>query len=124
MDLRTDLRHAFVFAREVCNHPRFGDRVRKRLLAIDVTSTLERLNRYYRMGVVRNGYHHRIDIFLLQQEAKVIIRFGGRKFLCRGAEEFVIDVAQGHDVFAGDAIQIVAATIGDADDADVQLLVG
>src|SRR3989475_8735131 len=37
---------------------------------------------------------------------------------------FVVHVAQGHDVFAGDVAQVIMALVGDANDANVQFFVG
>ena len=82
MYLRAHLcRLPFVFLSQLCDCARLKNRVRERLFAIDVLAQTQRPGGRGCVGVVRRAHHDRINIFLIEQLAKIIVSFRARKFL-------------------------------------------
>src|SRR5438105_2931472 len=81
MNLGAQLRDAFLLARGFADDAAFGNGVREWLLAVDVPATLERRNSYDGMRMVGCADDQRIDAFLIEQAAKIIVLFCVRIFL-------------------------------------------
>ena len=124
VNLRADLRDELVLAREFRDDAAFRDRARERLLAIDMATTAQRRRRRDRVRVIRRGDDHGVNVPLVEQAPEVVVGFRRREFLFRRGEIRVVHVTQRHDIFAGDIVHVVLGLVRDADDAEVQLLVG
>ncbi len=85
-----------------------------------MSSTLQRRHGGHGVGVVRCSDHNRVNVSLVEEAAKVVVRFGSRIFLFRGIQVAVVDVAERDNVFTADFFEIVPCAVGYADHADVE----
>ncbi len=87
--------------RYFCQHPRFVDIVRQRLLAVNVLLASHRLGGDNRVCMVRRGNHHGVYVALFVQHfAKIGIDFCLRISFEGFGCVFVVHVTQGHDILA------------------------
>ena len=124
MNLRPHLGDTPMLAGELLDPAAFCDRASERLLTVGVPPALESKGGGDGMGVIGRGNDDRFNVALVQKAAKVSVGPGGRMLLGGSREELFIHVAEGHDILAGDIIQVVGALIGDADHSNVELVVG
>ncbi len=124
VNLCADLSDELLLPGQFSDDPTFGNRARKRLLAINMTPTAQSGGRHNGVRVVGCRNDDRVNVLLVEQPAKIVVGFRSREFSGCGGQKVVVHVAQRHDVFAGDIVHVVAALIGDPDDANVQLFVG
>jgi hypothetical protein len=86
---------------------------------------LERGQRDGRVGVVRGGDHHRLDLGLLFQHlAEIPPAFGLREPAEGSRRERVIDIAEGDDLLVGHVAEVGTAHAADADAGDAELAGG
>ena len=126
VDLRAHLRDELLLPGDLGHDAGLVHRVRERLLAVAVLAQLHGHDGRRGVGMVRRADHHRVDlaVHLVQHLAEVLVPLGRRELLKCLGRVGVIDVAQGHEVFTGHALDIVAPASGDADAGDIQLLMG
>ena len=123
--LRAHLRGHFRSGGHSANHAGFVHRMRQRLLAIHVLAQLHRHHRGGRVAVVGRADHDGVDILsLVEHLAKVAIARGLGIRLERLGGAALIDVAQRHDVLAGNVRQVAGSLAAGADDGDVQRFAG
>jgi hypothetical protein len=96
----------------------------ERLLAIHVQPGLHRPHARDGMGEIGGGDHDPVEPAGVDQLAEVVVGLRGGILLLRHAERAVIDIAQGDDILARDAAEVVPPPPAGPDDAEVQLLIG
>ena len=117
---------AFCSAASVAHLAHFVHRVGQRLLAIHVQPALAAPH-ITGIAWVWSGVETttRVEVlFLVEHLAEVGVGLGLGKALGHLAQVQRIDVAQGHDVFALQVVDVVGALVGHADARQVQLFVG
>ena len=124
MDLRADLCHELLLAREFGHEANLGDGARERLLAIDMAARTQRGGGDDRMRVVRRGDRHGVNALEVQHAPVVEELLRARVGLAGLVQEDLVHVAERDDVFMGDVVEVVAGLVGGADGGDVQLLIG
>jgi hypothetical protein len=95
------------------------------LLAIHMLAHLQRKHCGQRVRMVGRADDHRVDILLPFQHPPIVrpqLRVG--KHLRRVRQVVQVHIAQGDDILAGDAAQVVPPAPADANHCDVQLVVG
>src|SRR5438046_4582897 len=65
-------------------------------------------------------YNNLVNSLLVQQPAKIIIRFGLRIFLLRRRKVVVVNVAERDNVFAADFPEVLSRAVGDANHGNIQ----
>ena len=126
--LHAELRREPVLAREVGHLARFLDRVRHRLLAVEVLVEPERRHRRMEVGVVRRRYRDGIDVtvHLVEHLAEVVELPGAGVPLVRAARTRVVDIAHrddGHVLHATQPVEVGPAPPSDTDDRYPERLV-
>ncbi len=127
--MRAHLDHAARLASHLHHLSPFVDRLRERLLAVDVLAGPAGHDRLQRVPVVGRGDQHRVDIRLIEDLAEVTVR--GRLaaeqlrvgLLHRGLR----DIAHGGDLTVGvlqEELHHLAAPIPGADHSQANALVG
>ena len=124
VNLRADLGDPLHFPGGFGNDSRLGDRPGQRFLAVNVPAALQRRHGRDCVRVIGRADHHRVNVPLVKQAAKVIIRFGLGIFLLRRGKVIVVDVAKRDNVFPTDRLEIIPRAIGDSDHADIQFVIG
>ena len=109
-----------MLARCLRDDARFGNGAGERFLAINVSPALQSRHRRHRVRMVRRPDNHRVNSLLVEQPAKVIIRFRLRIFLLRRRKIVVVNVAERDNVFAADFLEVVSRAVGDADHGNIQ----
>src|SRR5207249_486277 len=100
------------------------DGVGQWLFEVDVLARLEGPQGREGVHVVRRADDDGLDVFLVEEAAKVLVEAGPRVGLPGRAGAVDVHVAQGDDVLAADAGQVLGAAAGGADDAEVEAVVG
>ncbi len=101
-----------------------ADGVGQRLLAIDGAPALEGRDGDDGVGVVRRGDHDAVEVLAVEQAAEVGAGERTGKLGGGGVQPPGINVAERHDVLVAHAGEVLAAAARDADDAEVELLIG
>ena len=101
MNLRAHLRDAIFLFGNLSDAPRLGNRVRQRLLTIDVAPALQSRHRGHGMNGIGRAYDDCVKIIALQHFSKITIARSFGKFLPGRGQQAGIDIAQGDDVFGG-----------------------
>ena len=84
------------------------DRVRQRLLAVDVLAHLHGHDADHGVQVVGRGSHHRVDVLLgFEHLAEIGVVLGVGEFLGETRQDVLVHVAEGHDV---DHVLLACAT--------------
>ena len=126
--LISHLRGHLRLARREGQRARFFHGVRERFLAINVPAQLERHHAGRGMIVVRDADHDGVQGFLAFQQLAVIpVALRAGKPHARAVEIGFIDIAQRDhvDFFSfRDVIDVITAAAGNADEGDVQFVVG
>ena len=125
MNLRADLRDSFRLARGLGDDARLGNGAGERLLAVEMTSALQRGDGGDGVRVVRRGDDDGVEILLVYESAEIAISLRGRELLGDGRHAAFVDVAERDDV--RDVLELPdtePALAVHADDADVQLVIG
>ena len=81
------------------DHAGFLHRVGQRLFPVNVQSTVHRPNGNKSVVMVWGAADHRVEIFLVQTLAPILVSFGFRKILAGGSQSVGIDVAERYHVF-------------------------
>ncbi len=124
MNLRPHLRRLFRFGGFDSDKPSFGDGMRERLFAVNVLAHPQRHDRGLRMTVIGGADDDGIEVFgFLDHLAEVVELGGAWIFFSDRAEQAIVDVAEGDDVFRRDALEVFATAVGDTDHADIQLFI-
>ncbi len=103
----------------------FVDSEGERLLAVDILAGFEGGEINQSVPVVRGGIEDRVNIFLLEQLAKILIDFGAAQVMRGFVGMFAIDIADGHRVSKtggqfGDALSFAAA----ANESEIRPVIG
>ena len=130
--LRPDLHHAAGLARHFDHALAFVDVVAGGLFAIDVLAGLAGPDGGERVPVVGRGDGDRVHVLVGEELAHVVVALGlfpGQLFGggLSGFERGLVDVAQRHDARVGQggvALDVIVAASADADDADVEFVIG
>ena len=125
VDLRAHLRDGLALGGLVAHLPHFVHRMRQRLLAIHVQPALQSRHHRDRRAYGRASRRPtRVEVLLLVEHlAKIDVGLRLGKSLGHLAQVQRIDVAQGHDVFALQVVDVVGALVGHADAGQVQFFV-
>ncbi len=116
------LRHQAGLAGHPRHHPRLLDRVRHRLLDVNMLAGPQRGQRDRRVHVVGRRDHHRVHALQLVEQDPVIDEpLGPGVGVERLARLDRVDVAEGDNVLAGQLLEHVAPAPADPDPRDVQL---
>jgi hypothetical protein len=86
---------------------------------------LQRKHHGQRVRMVGRADDHRVDVFLTLEHAPIVrpqLRVG--EHLRRVRQVVQVHIAQGDDILAGDAAQVVPPAPADANHSDVQFIVG
>ena len=123
--LRTGLENAFGLALNFDEPLAFVDSQGERFFAVNILAGLHRGHGDQRMPVVNRAADDSVDVFSLQQFAKVGITFGaGEKFLS-GRYVAGVNVTYGNDVPVSLGISGVASSLpAAADQSEVNVLAG
>jgi len=126
VNLGADLGGHLLLAGQVRHDPRLLDRVRQRLLAVDVLAHPKGHGRGRGMRVVRRRDDDGVDaaVHLAKHPAEVSVAFGLGVLLGGLGKVMFVHIAEGDDVLAADAAQVGPAPAGHADDGDGEFLVG
>ena len=117
------LRGDLVLARGLGQGAGFVEGAGQRLLAVDVLAPLDGRHGDDRVRVVGRADDDRVDALLpVEHLAEVLVLGGLGVLLERVGRVAPVHVAQGHDVLAGDLLDVPAALAADAHAGDVQLL--
>ena len=130
--LRPDLHHAARFARHFDHALALVDVVAGGLFAVDVLARLAGPDGGKRVPVVGGGDGDRVHILVREKLAHVVVTLGlfPGQLLGGGLSGFergLVDVAQRHDTRIrqrGVALDVIVAASADADDADVEFVIG
>src|SRR5207245_2405886 len=98
------------------------DAIAQRLFAVDVLAAIHRPIGDKGMGVIQAAADDGLDIFLIQALAPIEIVFGIRKFPGSEREMFLVDVAQGDDVFGGEAWKMGLTPAPGSNQGHIQLV--
>jgi hypothetical protein len=110
--------------RDLPHQARFPDRVRERLLAIDVFTQLHRHHGREGVMMVRRAHGHRVDLLHFLQHFAVIseeLRLG--KLRPAFFQSLLVHVAQGHDILRRTTVDVRGGLASGANRRDVQLFV-
>ena len=127
MPLVAQLRDHLVLGGGLHQRADFADRVRQRLLAVDVLAALDGRHRHHGVRVIGGGHDYRIDGLLhpVEHFAEVLELPGGGVFLAETGGRRRIDVAQGHDVAVlRQGIAVFAARPAQPDHGNIQPVAG
>jgi hypothetical protein len=124
VNLDTHLGGDFGFGGDFANAAGFPDVVRERLLAIDVLFVLQGEHRRESVRVLAGADDNRVEVFgVIEDFAEVGEFFCVGMFSGGSVEVFGVDVAEGNDVFGGDAPEIGTAAATGGNDGDVEFVV-
>ena len=116
------LRGELAFARQSGDLPRFPDRVRERLFAIDMLAQFHRSHRCKGVNMIRRGNDDGVDVLLLVEHLAVVLPLPCLgEFLERAGGVRPIHIAQRDDVVIRKLGDVVPALAGDTDASDVEL---
>ena len=107
MDLGAHLRNAIRFLGEFGDVPDFRDGAAEGFLAVYMFVGAHGGDTGDGMGVIGSGNHHRIEVLLLYQLAKILVGPGGGKLLRDRGEAVLVYVTEGGDVC--DALELTDA---------------
>ena len=112
-------------AGRLADHPRLADGARQRLLGEDVQAAFERGHGDHGVRVVGGRDEHRVKVVVgVEHLAVVVVPLRVRMCVHRLFGALPVDVAERHDVLAGDAGDIAPAFAAGAHGCDVQLVAG
>ena len=121
------LRGHLLLGGHLAHHAGLVDRVRQRLLAVDVLAHLHGHDRGRGVRVVGRADGDGVDLLahLREHLAEVVVLLGVGEARRLGVQRVVVDVAEGDDVAVLAGLAAVAAALAaDADAGDVDLPVG
>ena len=124
MDLCPDLCDRFVFVRKFCDGARFRYSMSQRLFAINVPAASNHRCRSHSMRVIWSCHHDCIEISLVNQAAKIAIDLRSWKALRHTREAVGIYVTERDDILVFEVADAEAALARNANDANVELVVG
>ena len=102
MTLVAHLSGDLVLACRLCQHAGLVNRVRQRLLHVNVFAVLHRRHSNHCMGVVRRSNNDRVNIFLLFKHlSKITVSCGLGKNLVHTPGKFIIHIAKCHNIGPG-----------------------
>ena len=126
VDLRAHLGRQLALVGQVglADHVGFVHAMGQRLLAVHAQPALHGPIARQGVDLVGRAHHDGIQILLVDELSPIHVGLGLGVPLGGLGQVVFVDVAQCGDVLAGDRVQVVAAPAVDADDADIELLVG
>ena len=124
--LRARLRGDFVLFLQILGPHQAGlfDAQGDRLLHVNVQPAVHRPNRDVRMMVVRRATHDRVEPFMIEALSPIDVGLRTGKFRQRLREAQLVHIAQRDDVFFGEPFIVGESAAPDADERDVEFLVG
>ena len=126
MNLRAHLSgHVFLFG-GLGDESSLPNGVRQGLFAVDVKAGADGPDAGRDMVMIGRADDDGIELtsFFFEQFAVVGVATGFWETLGKAVEVSFVDVAQGDDVFAGDAVDIFRSPIGRANDGNVEFFIG
>jgi hypothetical protein len=124
MTLVAHLRHHLRLLRHLAHQARFPDRMRQRLLTINVLAQSHRHHRGVGVMMIRRAHGDRLDLLHLLEHLSVVAKQPRpRKFRAALLQPFPVHVAQRHDVLARTPANVRRCLPARANGRDVQLSV-
>ena len=98
--------------------------VGERLFAVDMLAAVHRPVGDEGVRMIGGAADHRLDVLLVEALPPVHVLLGAGELLRPKGQVLLVDVAQGDDVFLGEAVEVGFAPAPGADEGDIQLVAG